>query len=332
MIDEERTYEEFGYRSTDLTFGSNKKVIAVCEGVDCENSEREVSFQGYHDLCLSCAKKKSYQDNPEIRKKLSRSHKKLNQENPDRGQKHSEFMKQLYQDDPDRKQKISESMKKYYEDHPEVIELISERIKKYWKEHPEVIELMSKNRKKYNKDHPEVIELMSKIMKKYIEDNPEIKEKQSERMKKFYEDPEERKKASARQQGISIDEWTGFLSFKKYCYKFNKLLKIEIRDNYNDCDFISGIHKSICNVMNGKVHELDVHHIDYDKMQGCDDKKWYLIPLSRSNHSKTNKNRSFWNRLFMYALEYDKEYYNMDEPKGLYRVKLNDYKLINKSD
>lgn len=59
----------------------------------------------------------------------------------------------------------------------------------------------------------------------------------------------------------------------------------------------------------GKERELAVHHVNYDKACGCNGVKCKLIPLSHSNHAKTNNNRPFWNKLFIYALEIDKYYY-----------------------
>lgn len=77
-----------------------------------------------------------------------------------------------------------------------------------------------------------------------------------------------------------------------------------------NCDNISGLPDYICNTLNGKVWKLDIHHVDYDKQQGCNDIKWLLIPLSRSNHMKIQGElKSFWYRLFIYSLEYDKKYY-----------------------
>jgi hypothetical protein len=105
--------------------------------------------------------------------------------------------------------------------------------------------------------------------------------------------------------GINNPMWKGGISGGKYCYKFNTSLKIKIRNQYNNCDYISGIHKSICN----NNRNLDVHHVNYDKQQGCDGKKWKLVPLSKVNHNRTNINREFWNKLFKYSLEYDKTYY-----------------------
>ena len=107
------------------------------------------------------------------------------------------------------------------------------------------------------------------------------------------------------QRGENHPMWRGGISNQKYCYKFNNLLKIKIRDKYNNCDYISGIHKDICS----PIRKLSVHHVNYDKQCGCNESKCKLIPLCASNHIKTNTNRSFWNRLFIYSLEIDKWYY-----------------------
>lgn len=98
--------------------------------------------------------------------------------------------------------------------------------------------------------------------------------------------------------------WKGGLSFEEYPQEFNNSLKQQIRDKYNNCDYISGIHKDICS----PNRELDVHHIDYDKKNSNLNN---LIPLNKSNHIKTNSNRLFWERLFIYSLEIDEWYYEV---------------------
>ena len=119
-------------------------------------------------------------------------------------------------------------------------------------------------------------------------------------------------------QGISIEGFNGFLDKKKYCDKFNESLKTKIRDRYNDCDYMSGLHKSICN----KNWNPDVHHINYDKECGCNGSRCELIPLSKNNHSRTNTNRQFWNKLFIYSLEIDKWYYGEEGwNKELFSIK-----------
>lgn len=52
MIDEEKTFEMFGYVSDKLSYGSSRKVVAVCDG--CKK-ERVLKFQAYKCLCRSCS-------------------------------------------------------------------------------------------------------------------------------------------------------------------------------------------------------------------------------------------------------------------------------------
>lgn len=54
MIDEEKTLEQFGYTSDSLSYGSGRKIVAVCDGC---NKERIVKFQDYRNLCRSCTLK-----------------------------------------------------------------------------------------------------------------------------------------------------------------------------------------------------------------------------------------------------------------------------------
>lgn len=127
---------------------------------------------------------------------------------------------------------------------------------------------------------------------------------------------EARERNSAGQQGQDYDagEWTGFAtscSNDKYCSKFDNEIRKFVRDKYNNCDYISGIPATICN----SGRKLDVHHVDYNKNQGCDGHEWRLIPLSVVNHARTRGNRDFWNRLFTYSLQYDEAYY--DECMGV---------------
>ena len=111
-------------------------------------------------------------------------------------------------------------------------------------------------------------------------------------------------KISCAKQGINIKDFDGFLTDQLYCSKFNNKLRRSIRDRYNNCDYISGIHKDVCN----PDRKLSVHHVNYDKDCGCDGNKCELIPLSHVNHMRTNTNRPFWNRLFTYSLQYDETY------------------------
>lgn len=77
--------------------------------------------------------------------------------------------------------------------------------------------------------------------------------------------------------------WRGGKSFEPYCPAFSRKLKEDIRDAFGRQCFLCGAPE------NGK--HLDVHHVDYNKSQGCHGHKWALIPLCHSCHMKTSVQR-----------------------------------------
>ena len=109
MIDEERTFAEFGYTSNELTYGSGKKVWAIC---DICGEERLIYFNQYRNLCASCAHSGKNHHmfgkhlSEETKKKLSKANigKKLSEEHKQKigktslGRKHSEKSKQKIRD------------------------------------------------------------------------------------------------------------------------------------------------------------------------------------------------------------------------------------------
>lgn len=88
-------------------------------------------------------------------------------------------------------------------------------------------------------------------------------------------------------RGHENPNWRGGLSFGNYCPKFNNALREEIRKDFG----------SRCYLCKTSEHEngrkLDVHHVDYNKGQGCG-QKWNLVPLCQKCHTKTNHNRWYW--------------------------------------
>ena len=54
MILEEATYEAYGYYPSDLSHGSHKKILAVCDGC---GKPRIIRKDSYHALCRSCCQK-----------------------------------------------------------------------------------------------------------------------------------------------------------------------------------------------------------------------------------------------------------------------------------
>jgi hypothetical protein len=85
--------------------------------------------------------------------------------------------------------------------------------------------------------------------------------------------------------------WKGGISFEPYCHKFNDTIKEEIRDAFGRRCFLCGTPE------NGR--KLHVHHIDYNKTQGCKGQKWALLPMCIGCHTKTGFNRYYYFNLLI---------------------------------
>lgn len=117
-------------------------------------------------------------------------------------------------------------------------------------------------------------------------------------------------KVSCHHQGIHINEFCGFLTENKYCFKFNTNLKIRVRVFFNNVCFVCGKTSE----ENGK--NLSVHHVNYDKMVCCNDVNPLFVPLCHSCHSKTGNRRVDWTVYFEKRLEeeYDNKcFYTKEE-------------------
>jgi len=162
---------------------------------------------------------------------------------------------------------------------------------------PEQRERLSKAAKEYFST-PEVKEKRSKIQKE-AQNRPEVKERQIEVQKEVWAKPGAKERQSRIQRerwntpGFRENHpnWKGGLSFQPYCPKFNNQLKEEIRATFNYKCFLCG------SPQNGR--RLCIHHVDYDKNDLCNGKKWPLIPLCQKCHPKTNHNRWYWFNLLM---------------------------------
>lgn len=100
-----------------------------------------------------------------------------------------------------------------------------------------------------------------------------------------------REKIRIAQSGERNCNWRGGVSFLPYCPKFDFDLKERVRTNF-------GRNCAICGKRETTKHH-DVHHIDYNKLQGCYGKRWALVPLCHSCHVKTNYNRWQWFNLLI---------------------------------
>lgn len=97
--------------------------------------------------------------------------------------------------------------------------------------------------------------------------------------------------------GPKNPNWRGGISFKPYCYKFDKHKKEEVRQRFGNKCYLCGMPQD------QDYRQLAVHHCDYNKGQGCGS-VWSLIPLCTNCHLKTNNHRWYWfNRLSNYWLD-----------------------------
>jgi len=100
-------------------------------------------------------------------------------------------------------------------------------------------------------------------------------------------------------KGENNPRWCGGKSFEPHCPKFTASLKEEIRNKYGRHCFLCGKSEE------DNKRKLDVHHVDYDKEQGCGEKKWELVPLCKSCHTATNNSREKYMNLIRRKLNED---------------------------
>ncbi len=129
---------------------------------------------------------------------------------------------------------------------------------------------------------PEIKEKHQEVIK-----TQEFHDKMSLSIKKNWEDPEFRKCHS----GENTSNWQGGISFGIYCPKFNSKKKEEIRNIFHRkcviCDRPEHDNIIASGKRKGYIMKLHVHHVDYNKMQGCSGHQWRLAPLCNSCHAKT---------------------------------------------
>lgn len=271
MIDEEATFQQFGYTSKYLRPNSNKKIIAICDNSDCKKV-RILSFQSYCKLCHKCTcqtdeyrekqRMASTGKSPSIvtRKKMSISHSGKN--NPNYGKNLSG------ENSPNYGKKRS----------PEICEKMRIAQQKHWED--------PKQREKARQKAIEQFE------------DPKAREKASEGQIKRWKNPKEHERASASQQGIPYDEWEDFASNSPYCPLFNETCRESNRYKYSRRCFLTDLPEEENITSTGKQQKLSVHHVDMDKMQGCDGKRWKLVPLClkwhKIAHTKLWEARIMW--------------------------------------
>ncbi len=338
MIDDITTYHLKGYKHTDLTPKSHKKVWAIC---DVCGEGRWVTYAQYRALCHPCRMKQ-----PATRKKISvaqtgKKHSaqaRKNMGDSHRGEKHYNYGKHL---SDEQKAKISatqtgkkhsaQSRKNMGESRKGTKRSAATRKKmsESQKKSPKVkaarekakITMLGKNNPMYGKKH--AVETLKKMSETHKKTPPMSKEgrkrlsaSKSGKKHHFYgkhlsdehkakisvacSNPSEewRQKISDALSGEKSVHWLGGISFEPYCKKFNARFKEKVRQKYGRRCFICGKTEA------ENVKRLSVHHVNYNKK--CvysDDDTCRFVPLCSSCHSKTNKNRDEWEKNIMAKLK-----------------------------
>ena len=105
-------------------------------------------------------------------------------------------------------------------------------------------------------------------------------------------------KMSKANGGKNNGSWKGGISYEPYCQKFTYKLKEQIREKYSRRCFLCGKTEK------ENHRKLDVHHIDYNKNQGCDEHEWKLVPVCISCHGITGGDRNYWETLILDVLKF----------------------------
>jgi len=94
--------------------------------------------------------------------------------------------------------------------------------------------------------------------------------------------------------GDNNPNWRDGSSNFPYCKKFNNALRESIRDKYGRKCLNCGRPESENFSKSGRHFKLAIHHIRYNKNEGCDGKEMWLCPLCIYCHPMTNGHREEW--------------------------------------
>ena len=251
---------------------SNKRIICYCE--EC-GKERNISYYNYTELCKRCAngliekRERSsitiaeYWNDLKHREEQSKRLLKFNSENPNDGKKRGIKLIQYHKDNPSAANNTSMWMKEYWED-------------SNWRE-----------------------KLILKLNDSW--DDIKRREDMSIRMSEHWGILKHCEMMSAAKQGISYDEWENFASKQLYCPDFNEECKESNREKYDRKCFLTGLLEEENITSTGKQKKLAVHHVDMDKGQGCNGKKWKLVPLCIKWHGKVHN--ELWESRIIWLLD-----------------------------
>jgi uncharacterized protein YdhG (YjbR/CyaY superfamily) len=145
---------------------------------------------------MSELKNEYYEKHPELRQRLSEIKKMYHEEHPEAGKEHSERLKEYFATHPDARNEMSERMKMYHEEHPEARQQMSEIKKEYYANHPDAGQKISESLYMHYANHPETREKCSESQKKRFAKPEEIQKCSQSQKKRFQDNPDERQKYS----------------------------------------------------------------------------------------------------------------------------------------
>jgi len=100
--------------------------------------------------------------------------------------------------------------------------------------------------------------------------------------------------------GKDNPNWHDGASKGDYCEDFDEPLKEKVRSKYDYRCFICNKSQFDNVTKRGKIIKLHVHHIYYDKQEGCNGHHFRLVPLCTSCHMRTTSgNREYWTHYIM---------------------------------
>jgi hypothetical protein len=302
MIDETATFEKHNNIVTELSRGSQKLVVAICD--ECEKV-RDVKFRNYRALCVQCAQAKTgaKKSASMMGKNVGKTH---TEETKHRisvstsGEKNHNFGKPMadgakqklrkYRTGRTHTEETKAEMSKTRKGVPKSVEMKHKlAITRTGTTHAEETKDKISETKTGSHHSPETCAQMSISHTGLVdgENNPMFGTNRSE---------ETRRRQSATNQGILYDEWEEFAKDSPYCPKFNERCRESNREKYGRCCFLSGTTEDD----NGQ--KLSVHHVDMNKNRGCDGHAWKLVPLAAKFHSISHT--PLWTARIQYLLNH----------------------------
>ena len=304
MIDEEITFREKGYRSTDLSHGSHKEVWRVCD--DCGDGKWAV-FQNCYDLCIACAMKKRRKYNYDGLEDVVRS---IDEEKTfrEKGYRTTDLSAQSHKEVYAVCVECGTGRWLDFCNYKDLCFLCKMKNKPTQKcetpteKLPWIDEEKTYAEKGYRSTDLKPSSHMPvwRVCAGCGEGMWIIFKKCGSLCKKCSNESEEhRMNMSESQKGEKSHNWKGGISFEPYCEKFNNALKESVREKFGRVCFMCPTTEE----ENGR--KLDVHHVNYDKECMCNDVECEFVPLCRKCHGRTCHDHELWERLIINTLSYE---------------------------